>query len=438
MKRLLFNFLLAVEGVTSNMLRSILTALGILFGVGAVIAMLAIGRGAKQQIIDQMKLIGTNSILVEAEVPQNEDQEEGGGKAKKPPYTPGLTLKDVKNIQSSIPSVEKLSVEIVLKTSAIYNGKLNKLKCIGTTNDFFDVNNMDMVVGSTFHQNHAFEGKPVCIIGKNVQTKMFNGANPVGKLIKCGNVWLRVIGVVEKHFENKINLEDLGIRDFNDDVYIPINTALVRFKNRAKVTKKVFANFNDDENNGNVFSNYHQIDRMVVQVAEAEQLRATANIIGRMLKRRHNGVEDYEIDVPLEKLEQQQKTQNTFNIVLAAIAGISLLVGGIGIMNIMLASVLERIKEIGVRRSLGAHQLDIVQQFLLEATIISLIGGVLGVVLGMAAADLIASSADIPTIVTSGSVALAFGVAALVGLVFGYVPAQRAAKLDPIKALRYE
>lgn len=183
-------------------------------------------------------------------------------------------------------------------------------------------------------------------------------------------------------------------------------------------------------------TNYHQLDRVVLRVEDHKQLQATADIAARMLKRRHRDQLDFEVEVPELLLQQQQKTQDTFNFVLAVIAGISLLVGGIGIMNIMLASVLERIKEIGIRRSLGATENDIVLQFLFEAIFISLIGGLIGVILGVVAAKAIASYADIPTIVSTWSVLLSFFVAASVGLVFGLLPAQKAAKQDPIKALR--
>ncbi|MFK7948536.1 MAG: ABC transporter permease, partial [Saprospiraceae bacterium] len=183
-------------------------------------------------------------------------------------------------------------------------------------------------------------------------------------------------------------------------------------------------------------SNYHQLDRLVVRVKDSDKLQATATVIARMLNRRHEEVKDYNIQVPELLLQQQQKTQDTFNMVLAVIAGISLLVGGIGIMNIMLASVLERIKEIGIRRSLGATRTDIVYQFLFESIVISLLGGLIGVLLGVFAARTIANAAEIPTVVSTWSIVLSFGVAATVGLIFGIIPARRAAFFDPIKALR--
>lgn len=436
MRRTLFNFLIAMEAVFANRLRAILTALGIIFGVGAVIAMLAIGMGVKQSILDQMKLIGTNNVIIDSVIPESEESagsDDQGDNEKE--WSPGLTMEDLDAITRILPNIERMSPEIVLPTNAIRAGKLEKLKCIGTTNAFFELNNLELSIGNFFHDRHIENGRPVCIIGKSVKLKFFPEDDPVGQTIKCGNTWLTIIGVLERRTASSESLESLGIRDYNSDVYIPVTTALLRFKNRARVTKadlKQRGRGNDGQNN------YHQLDRMVVRVADASYLQASADVIARVLKRRHRGVIDYEIQVPELLLQQQQKTQETFNFVLAVIAGISLLVGGIGIMNIMLASVLERIKEIGVRRSLGANQKDIIQQFLFEAIFISLIGGLLGVVLGIAAAKIVASYADIPTIVTFWSILLSFGVAASVGLVFGIFPARKAAQQDPIKALRTE
>ena len=438
-QRILFNFLLALEGIGANKLRAFLTALGIVFGVGAVIAMLAIGTGAKQAILDQMKLIGTNNIVVKSVLPSDkEDEEEDTGtdnnnQNDKRPYSPGLTLEDVAAIQSILPTVEKVSPEIVLSTNIIQAGKMEKARCIGITNAFFDLNMLNIGNGTSFHDEHMEGGKPVCIIGYNIQTKFFSGSNPIGQKIKCGNTWLTIIGVLERRVASKESLKNLGIRDYNSDVYIPVSTALLRFKNRALVNKN---DIGRRGRNNNSEENYHQLDRVVLQLNSSDKLSATASVVARVLSRRHRDVVDYEVEVPELLLAGQQKTQDTFNLVLAAIAGISLLVGGIGIMNIMLASVLERIKEIGVRRSLGANQQDIVFQFLFEAVFISLIGGIIGALLGVAGAKTIAAYADIPTVVSAWSVALSFVVAASVGLVFGIVPARRAARQDPIKALR--
>lgn len=451
MQQIFFNLILALEGVGANRLRAVLTALGIVFGVAAVIAMLAIGTGAKQSILEQMKLIGTNNIVIESVIPSEEEEETGGNdddSGNKNNYTPGLTLKDAEIIQKTLPTIESISPEVLLTTSVIQSGKIQKTRVIGVTNAFFDLNNIEMGQGTFFDDYHTESGRPVCIIGEDIRAKFFSEQEPLGKLIKSGDTWLTIVGVLKRRMAKKENLDALGIRDYNSDIYIPIQTALLRFKNRALVTKSalrqniggnVVIMSNGEEPSASErkeASNYHQLDRLVVRVKDSDKLQATATVIARMLNRRHQEVKDYNIQVPELLLQQQQKTQDTFNMVLAVIAGISLLVGGIGIMNIMLASVLERIKEIGIRRSLGATRTDIVYQFLFESIVISLLGGLIGVLLGVFAARTIANAADIPTIVSTWSIVLSFGVAATVGLIFGIIPARRAAFFDPIKALR--
>ena len=439
MQRTIFNFILAIEGVFANQLRAFLTALGIVFGVGAVIAMLAIGSGAKQAILEQMKLIGTNNIVIRSVMPEAEeesaDQSNNANGKESTPWSPGLTLNDVSAFSRLIPTIDRVSPEIVYRVNLIAGGKLQKVNCIGVENDFFELNNLYLEAGKLFHQAQFENGMPVCIIGKGVEAKFFSEQDPIGQKIKCGNVWLTIVGVLERRIASEESLEKLGIRDYNMDVYIPINTALIRIENRAKIGKSDIERRGNNEEASNA-ENYHQLDKVVLRVQESSQLQATADVVGRILKRRHQGLLDFEIEIPELLLQQQQKTQETFNLVLAVIAGISLLVGGIGIMNIMLASVLERIKEIGVRRSMGATRLDIILQFLFESIFISLIGGLIGVFLGITAANTIASYADIPTVISSWSIILAFGVAATIGLIFGIFPAQKAAMQDPIKALR--
>lgn len=441
MQRTFFNFLLAIEGVLSNTLRAILTALGIVFGVAAVIAMLAIGNGAKQSILDQMKLIGTNNIVINSKVLKSgEGSEQTANTAEeqsddsKRPWSPGLTMEDVASVLKVLPNVERISPEIVQQTNLVQSGKTSKANVVGVTNAFFELNNLSLSDGHLFHHKHEEGGKPVCIIGQNVRKKYFPETDPIGQYIKCGTAWMKIIGVLEKRIASKESLESLGIRDYNSDVYIPVRTLLLRVKNRAKVTSDDIKSndWDDDE----AEENYHQLDKVVIRVTDSDQLSVTAKVVAQILKRRHRGLLDFEVEVPELLLEQQQAQKDLFNLVLAAIAGISLLVGGIGIMNIMLASVLERIKEIGVRRSLGATQKDIIWQFLFEAIFISLIGGLLGIALGVGSAYIISNYFEIPAIVSNWSVILSFGVAATVGLVFGLFPARKAARQDPIKALR--
>ena len=435
MTKLLFNFYLALEGVAANRLRAFLTALGIVFGVAAVIAMLAIGTGARETILAQMRLIGANNIVVKSLTEVAEDDASAAGQSagqekNTKPWSPGLNLNDVRAIHAILPGVDAVSPEIVLPTPVIFDGKIGKSRAVGVTNAFFELNNLGLERGRLFHDDHLRRGAPVCIIGKDIVRQYFSAGDPVGQRIKCGQTWLWVIGVLEERVAKGEQLENLGIRDYNQDVYVPLQTALIRFKDRS------FAHSTATGRGDGGDENYHQLDRMVVRVKSSDELLATSNVIARLLKRRHQAVVDYEMTVPEKMLEAQQETQDTFNKVLAFIAGISLLVGGIGIMNIMLASVMERTKEIGTRRSLGATRRDIVQQFLLEAVFISLLGGITGVILGVGGSRFIAANYDIPTEVSLWSVALSFGVASVIGLVFGLFPARRAAGLGPIKALR--
>ncbi|NND08000.1 MAG: FtsX-like permease family protein [Saprospiraceae bacterium] len=445
MQAFILNFKLALQGILQNKLRSILTALGIIFGVAAVIAMLGIGTGAKQSIVDQLSLIGANSIVVNAKMPnQNgrggEEESEDANPNIDPDalkgYTPGLSLADMDALRTIMPTTDKISPEIVQDMMMIYDKSIQRARCVGITNDFFDINNLAVGQGQYFHAKHFEYGSNVCIIGMSVATKLFKGTSPLGKQMKCGQTWFKVVGVLEPRRVQKSKIEELSIRDYNDDVFIPISSFLLRINNRKRIGEADVLQGRQDQNE--VMQNYHQIDRAVIRITEPKYVEPSAELISRVLRRRHNDKIDFEIEVPELLLKQQQKTQETLNFVLAVIAGISLLVGGIGIMNIMLASVLERIKEIGIRRSLGAKRSDVILQFLFEAVAISLIGGLLGIALGVVSAKVVASYADIPTMITWWSIAISFVVAAGIGLIFGLLPAKRAANLDPITALRTE
>ncbi|MDN3686428.1 ABC transporter permease [Cyclobacterium jeungdonense] len=434
-ERLLANFYIAFEAVLANKVRSLLTALGIIFGVAAVIAMLAIGTGAQQEIMEQIKLVGVNNIVVEPVVEQVEEQldENSGLEKERNKFSPGLKLADAEAIRKVIPGINKISPEIVMDTYIVKSGIRRSAKLVGVNPAYFEVLDFQLREGRMFSENNLAKGDPVCIIGRSVAARFFPNESPLGKKIKSGSQWLEVVGILEERLVSESSISKLGIRDFNMDVYIPIQTMLIRYKNRDLVTE---SQLNDDSGDGS--GNYHQIDKMVIQVSESELLNPTAEVLAKMLERRHFNVVDFEITIPELLLKQQQRTQNIFNIVLGAIAGISLLVGGIGIMNIMLASVMERIKEIGLRLSLGAKKNDIVNQFLFESIMISVSGGLIGVVLGIILAHLVSTFAEFPTVITLSSILLSFGVAATVGLVFGITPAKRAASQDPITSLRYE
>ena len=450
---------IAVEAVFLNKFRSILTALGIIFGVSAVIAMMAIGAGAQKEILDQMKLVGVNNIIIcpksekskgtdnkDASSSQsNQQAQQDSKKAKK--FSPGLTLKDAQSIKSLIPTVERVSPQVIYEADVMKDGVRTSTKLTGTTPEFFKVFNLDLSQGEMFNEEQQQNGKAVCIIGLTIKSRFFSKENPIGKEIKCGPIWLKVIGVLRKREVNQSALENLGISDYNNTIYSPIQTLLLRFKDRSLITASSlhgrstyvvdgdFAGSSDQESS---MGTKNQIDKIVVQVRTSEEVRPTTEIIRRMMIRRHAGVEDIEIKVPELLLKQEQRTKNIFNIVLGAIASISLLVGGIGIMNIMLASVMERIKEIGIRQAIGATKRDIILQFLTEATMISITGGLIGIILGIALSKIIMELTGILTIVSALSIIISFGVSATVGIVFGYMPARRASRQEPVTSLRYE
>lgn len=437
------NIQIALEAVQANKLRTLLTALGIIFGVAAVIAMMAIGNGAEKEILDQIKLVGVNNIVIEPVVEQIEEKVSAGqtsNKAEKKLFSPGLNLQTARDITELLPNISEISPEIVLETQVISSGIRRSTKLIGVTPAFFEISDFDLQNGNYFTDEQLEQGLPVCILGSSVAGKFFSNTEPMGKKIKVGNNWLDVIGVLEPKSITEQSLENLGIRNYNMDIYTPIQTMLIRYVNRTKISAEQLekARREKEEEANITISNYHQIDRLVVQVNESEQLSPTAEVLNRFLKRRHRDVVDYQITIPELLLKQQQRTKEIFNMVLGIIAGISLLVGGIGIMNIMLASVLERIKEIGIRMAIGASKSDIIMQFVLEAIIISISGGLLGVILGISISKLIQQIVEIPTIISISSILISFSVAASVGLVFGILPARKAANMDPITSLRHE
>ncbi|MBE0640400.1 MAG: FtsX-like permease family protein, partial [Bacteroidales bacterium] len=304
--------------------------------------------------------------------------------------------------------------------------------------------NLEFLRGGPFSSLQMERADPVCVIGDGVRSRFFPDTDPMGAYVKAGNVWLRVIGVL---YESPVpgGLSEMGVEDHNLLIYIPVSTVLLRLRDRGAITAATLGGGEQEGVAVNVAAfasvteeDGHQLDRIIAQVEDATLLRNASEVMERMLFRRHSGVKDYSVKVPELLLKQEQRTREIFNIVLGAIAAIALLVGGIGIMNIMLANVMERIREIGVRQAMGARRKDIVFQFLAEATLISIGGGLLGIVLGVALSLAIKQFAGILTLISIWSILVSFIVSAAVGMLFGYMPARKAANQDPVVSLRYE
>jgi len=445
-KKYFHDIVIGFEAIIDNKLKSILTALGIIFGVAAVISMMAIGNGAEQEILEQIKMVGVNNIIItpiESASSENsaDSQDEKAG-AKK--FSRGLTLLDLQAIEEVVPTVKMLSPVISYNYSAIIDGKSRPIVLEGVNSNYFELFNIRLQSGEIFNRMQSEAGLPVCVIGDNIRTVFFNQANPIGKHIKCGQIWLKIIGVVERRDFTASASDEMGISSSDNKIFIPAQTILLRFKNRALIradevekssARRRFVEATSTKSSADD-KNPNQLDKIILQVKETEQLGTTANVVKRILLRRHSGLYDFEVTIPELLLKQQQRTKKIFNVVLGAIAGISLIVGGIGIMNIMLASVMERIREIGTRQAIGASRKDIVAQFLAESTLISISGGIIGIILGVALSKIITVVFDIKTIVSFFSIFIAFGVSALVGILFGYMPAKRAADKDPVESLR--
>lgn len=437
-QRYFHDIIIGIEAIQTNKVKSLLTALGIIFGVAAVISMLAIGNGAEQEILEQIKMVGVNNIIITpstSSMAGNSEEPAADGDANTSirRFSKGLTLLDAIAIQEVIPTVSKVCPVISFNYSTIHNGRSRPVTLEGTNNHYFELFGISLQAGTTFARRQEESGYPVCIIGDNVRNTFFAQEDPIGKYIKTGDVWLQVVGVIERRDFTASASDEMGISSTDNKIFIPVKTMLMRFRNRALVRDDEIESQSGQISGG---ENLNQLDKIIVQVHETDQLTTTSEVLSRMLLRRHNGLYDFEITIPELLLKQQQRTKNIFNIVLGVIAGISLIVGGIGIMNIMLSSVMERIREIGVRQAIGATRKDIIVQFLAESTLISVSGGIVGILLGIGLSLAITAIFEIKTIVSFFSIVIAFGVSVLVGISFGYLPAKQASDQDPVESLR--
>lgn len=428
------NLKIGLAELKANKLRTALTMLGIIFGVGAVIAMLSIGEGARQETLEQIELLGTNNIIINKKIVT------ASGKEQKASFSPGLNLNDAKSIQDINPNVEAVTPQLEMNHRIMYKSEILETKIIGTYPSYANTFNSQFAEGGFFQMAHLENYSAVCVIGSGIKESLFKFEDALGKKIKIGTMWFTIIGVLSSKNISSTGMDKLGIRDFNNDVYIPFPTMTYKLEKPVENNNNsggMFFFFGGGEQSINV-TDRKLVNQLTVKVKDGKSIQETAFLIERILFRRHYGTQDYEVIIPEQLLEQKQKTQVIFNVVMGAIAGISLLVGGIGIMNIMLANILERTKEIGIRRAIGATRNDVLGQFISEAMVISIMGGLLGIVTGYVLTSLITSYAEWRTIITPFSIVLAFVVSVCVGLIFGIYPAKKAADKDPIESLRYE
>ena len=405
-------FLEAMESLLHHKLRTILTLLGMIFGVGSVIAMLSIGQGAEREALQLIDSMGLRNIIVKERVFEANHLKEIRETSM------GLTLQDLRSVNETLPFLASSSAAKRIKVYAQFSGDMSSDADVwGVTPSHFEMSNLAIKAGRPLLDVDDINFSRVCVIGSRVAQVLFPGIEPLGKHIKINHTWVTVVGVLKDRNLTKNEFQGISLKGEQNNIYLPIHTALKCF------------HFEPLES---------EIDEFRVRLAKGVGANVAASTLKHLLDRRHKETDDYELVVPEELLAQHQKTQDIFTIVMACIAGISLLVGGIGIMNIMLATVLERTREIGLRRAVGARKRDIERQFMMETFAISSFGGILGIAFGFMLSLSISFFTGWPVGWSLAAVILSVGVCALIGLVFGIYPAIQASRLDPIEALRHD
>jgi putative ABC transport system permease protein len=405
----------ALSNLRAQKTRTLLTALGIVFGVGSVIGMLAIGSGAKEESLRFIEQLGVRNILIDARPVTSQEEFQQRRRA-----SPGLSERDVRILKANIESIDTLSSRRTVHPARVLPKPSRDLpELYGVHPSYETIHSLHLAEGKFFDEADNNASSTVCVLGESAKVSLLGYAPAVGKFIKVNDTWMEVVGVLHEQLMAGAQSSGGAMQDINNIIYIPLNTMQYRFWDQSSQMKD-------------------ELDGIELRLNATADSIEVSKVVAAVLANTHHNVQDFTVTIPAALLAQQQRTQTIFTYVMVAIAAISLLVGGIGIMNIVLATVLERTREIGIRRSIGARRFDIVRQFLTESVLISVGGGLLGIAFGFFLAWLIARTAEWKTIVTTASVVIAFGVSVFVGVVFGIYPAVKASRINPIDALRYE
>ena len=406
---------MGLSSLMVHKLRSLLTMLGMIFGVGAVVAMLSITAGAQKEMLRFIEMLGVNNIIVEAREAQDRDELQAVRQ-----ISPGLSFRDYRAVEENVQGVLAMTPRKRFKPTRTFPKTTQELpQLIGVLPNYPQINSFTLVAGRFFTEEENEASAQVCVLGEAAKVSLLGYGEAVGSYIKINDTWLQVVGVMAPQATADSDVEGVQSSDRNNQVIAPLNTVMRRF----------------DDNNSYLKD---EIDGIFMRMSAGLDSIETAEVVRTLLTATHKDAGDFTVVVPAGLLEERRRTQFIFEVVMICIAGISLLVGGIGIMNIMLATVLERTREIGIRRAIGARQVDIIRQFLIEAILISIVGGLIGIAAGFSGSRIIALIAGWSTVVTATSIFVAFGVSVFIGLLFGIYPAVQAARLDPIEAIRYE